>query len=272
MEMNADTYMADIENRFSWDRVMRIGEFYFPALRMQMILYPVVALVLYGLTFLGHYTLGGTVGILSNGLSSTVLGFMFYFAPVALTRRDTRIVETMLPATTVEKSVFLLGYFFVVIPVLLSGVYYGVGSALQWILGLNDVLFTSLSITDMPYTPLVWASNMISAIVPAITCLWAVLVVARSRALMAMVWSVVSLISLSMLSGLITLAMMFANGFIEAIMKNPSIAESPDAMAAMGDPLMNTVTIVAIVTGALGLVYTAFAVWRVWRVQSCRQL
>lgn len=269
METTVDKFMADTDNRFSWDRVVRIGEFYFPALRMQVILYPVVALVLYGLTLLGHYTFGNTIGILSGGLSSTALSFMFYFAPVVLTRRDARIVETMLPATTAEKSVFMLGYFMVVIPVLSFGVYYGVGAALQWIFSLDDVLLASVQMTGMAYTPLLWACNLMSAIVPAITCLWAVMVVARSRALMGMVWSVVSLISLSVLSGLITLTLMYVNGFFDGIMDNPSITESPEAMTAMS---METVTMVAVTVGVIGLVYNVFAVWRVWRVQSCRQL
>lgn len=81
---------------------------------------------------------------------------MFYFAPVVLTRRDARIVETMLPATTAEKSVFMLGYFMVVIPVLSFGVYYGVGAALQWIFSLDDVLLASVQMTGMAYTPLLW--------------------------------------------------------------------------------------------------------------------
>lgn len=95
------------------------------------------------------------------------------------------------------------------------------------------------------------------------------MVVARSRALMGMVWSVVSLISLSVLSGLITLTLMYVNGFFDGIMDNPSITESPEAMTAMS---METVTMVAVTVGVIGLVYNVFAVWRVWRVQSCRQL
>ena len=272
METTVDNYISDIDNGFSWERVMRIAEFYFPALRMQMILYPVVAIVLYSLTLLGHYTLGDTVGILSGGLCSTVLSCMFYFAPVALTRRDTRIVETMLPATCAEKSVFLLGYFFVVIPVLLYGVYYGVGSAVQWIFGLYNVLFSVNVSVIIQNTALVYASNVMSAIVPTITCLWAVLVTARSRALMGIVWSVVSLISLSMISGIGTLIMMFATGFFDAIMKNPAVAESPEAMESMGGSMLGSMTSILLIVGALAMIYNIFAVWRVWRLQAYRQL
>lgn len=117
---------------------------------------------------------------------------------------------------------------------------------MQWIFSLDDVLLASVQMTGMAYTPLLWACNLMSAIVPAITCLWAVMVVARSRALMGMVWSVVSLISLSVLSGLITLTLMYVNGFFDGIMDNPSITESPEAMTAMS---METVTMVAVTVG-----------------------
>ncbi len=101
-------------DRTSWTRIMMVFRFFYPRLRWQIICYPIVSAVVFLLFVLlyhyGHFMKATyVVGI---------LGYMVALAPLVLATRDDFEMETALPANGIEKFIFYIGYFLIVIPLL----------------------------------------------------------------------------------------------------------------------------------------------------------
>lgn len=103
-------------DRFSWRRVRDFGGLYKYSLRRQMIAYGALSLfaALMGLIPFGPTT---QVGLFS--MFSSALGIAYYVSPVVLSKwGDTRIVMNMTPALPIEKFIFFMIYFLIVLPVI----------------------------------------------------------------------------------------------------------------------------------------------------------
>lgn len=106
-------------DRFSWRRVWLIGRYMIPALRKQLIMYPIVITLLTCASQM-FYNIGW-LQLTDASIFGTLCGFLFFFAPVSLARRDNRFIMAQIPARTSEKFVFLLIYYWVVIGILTIG-------------------------------------------------------------------------------------------------------------------------------------------------------
>lgn len=106
-------------DRFSWRRVWLIGRYMIPTFRKQLIMYPIV-ITLFTLSSGLFYSIGW-MPLMDAGIFTTLCGFMFYFAPVSLARKDNRFIIAQIPARTSEKFVFLLIYYWIVIGILTVG-------------------------------------------------------------------------------------------------------------------------------------------------------
>lgn len=106
-------------DRFSWRRVWLIGRYMIPTFRKQLIMYPIV-ITLFTLSSELFYHIGW-MQLMDAGIFSTLCGFMFYFAPVSLARKNNRFIMAQIPARTSEKFVFLLIYYWIVIGILTLG-------------------------------------------------------------------------------------------------------------------------------------------------------
>lgn len=112
-----------------------IGRYYYPALRTQIIVYPLLSAVFGLLITLGQSTMidflaGSSTGVsvvsrplgmlstMAVGLAATAMVFMFYFASATFSRQS-RDIDVSLPALWSEKAAFVLLYLYVFIPIAL---------------------------------------------------------------------------------------------------------------------------------------------------------
>ena len=96
-------------DRFSWNRIGALCHYYGPRLRKQMIIYFCVSLIASIITLIPA---PGAFQVALFTMSQTALQLMYYMAPVVLAKNgDTRIVDRLLPATSLEKFLFLTCYF-----------------------------------------------------------------------------------------------------------------------------------------------------------------
>lgn len=258
----------DRASRFSWKRVEYVIRFYYPLLRGQMIIYPCVALALYILASVAVYIKWTD---LLWAAPATVISFMFYLAPVVLTRRDTRMVATMLPATALEKTVVLLGYFMVIVPLLTYGVYYLGGSLIKMVIPAASVIDKIRSVKQDLGTP--QFIYQASELVPAVTCLWAVVKVKRNRTLKAVVSGVAAILGIGIIGMVYGAIVAFSSGFVSGI--KDAVHEGgylePEQEEELVAPMVSEMIPFLTAMGITSMCYVAFAVWMIYHTVKTRQ-
>lgn len=123
-----DTYTNEIgKEGFSCHRVGMVARYYYPALKTQIIFFPLISL------------LAGISAVFSDylwqfamldGLLSAAIAFMFMFAPIMFARNSSREIELTLPATYLEKATFVVLYTLICIPLMTYGPMY----LMKWLL------------------------------------------------------------------------------------------------------------------------------------------
>lgn len=161
-------------NRFSWQRFCNVAAYYYPLLLEPTILFLLISLV-------------GSIMVLipfpkplqlsSFTLVWFVVPYIFYFAPLALTRRgDSLRVDRMLPAEAGEVCLFYFLYFFVLMPIITFGslrlslfIYSLMPDALH-----SDVM-DELSGLYLSVSGMVTITNIITGCAMALACLYIVI-------------------------------------------------------------------------------------------------
>lgn len=198
-----DTAVCTPVNRFSWGRVTKIAGYYRPALRTQLILYPLVALVA-GLS-VGFTAKYPHIAILT-GLLVTAMVFMLYWGPTAFSRKSSRQIEVMLPALASEKATFIILYCMVFLPVLVTVPYYIGEELMELLLGVDSSgLFNGFA--DLK----VWTTEHVQELVPLVTCMYVVCRCKTSRTSKGILYSILSLVGLGMIGGLLAFMMVVAD-------------------------------------------------------------
>lgn len=105
-------------DKFSWARVRRIWDFYFPAIKLPLILYPIVCI---SVSIASSFLVESGIGLMVSGLISMIYGMAIYLFPVFFCRYKSPVMESMLPVTTGEKMVYFIGVT-LLIPILLGQV------------------------------------------------------------------------------------------------------------------------------------------------------
>lgn len=105
-------------DKFSWARVRRIWDFYFPAIKLPLILYPIVCI---SVSIASSFLVESGIGLMISGLISMIYGMAIYLFPVFFCRYKSPVMESMLPVTTGEKMVYFIGVT-LLIPILLGQV------------------------------------------------------------------------------------------------------------------------------------------------------
>lgn len=236
-------------DRFSWKRVAMVGRYYYPALRMQIILYPLISLAIGIATYTTRlWSLSALIEAF-YGILAVALSFMYYWAPTVFSRSNGRAIEVMLPARSSEKAAFILLYTIVGI------------SALVWLPQLLCyIAFTLISgdssiFAAYDMVPLTTGKRIVAhmlsalqALVPLCTCLLAVFAYKKSRVAMGILWSIVSLIGMALVAMIYTIIYIASNG-VERF-SNISLGGS-DAT----EQLVRLVSPIAYVCGAFSLIY-----------------
>lgn len=260
-------------SRFSWDRVKAVAAFYYPLLRPQIILYPIVALALF-IVATAATAIQWTD--LFWAAPATVISIMSYFAPAILARRDSRMVEMLLPATALEKTVVLGVYFFIAVPLMTYGVYYLIGGLIELLLPFVTVIGKLKAMrVEMGASTLIY---QVSEMVPVVTCLWVVMAVKRSRMLKSVLYTILSVISMGVIGMVWGLIMAFKSGFIQKVKEiasNSAInhdAMTPEQIQEIGATLAPDMSAFLLWCGILSIVYIIFAVYMTYRTIKTRQV
>lgn len=198
-------------DRFSWRRVWLIGRYMIPTLSKQLILYPIV-ITLFTCASQMFYSIGW-MQLTDAGIFSTLCGFMFYFAPCSLARRDNRFIMAQIPARTSEKFVFLLIYYWMVIGILTIGL----NKALTMIMGrfmssvsmdleVEIVLANLTEIMGLKLTYIMITGSFAALAIQAFA-LYGVVTAKTSRMMTAIGYSLAGYVGMCVVSGIIGVIM-----------------------------------------------------------------
>ncbi len=108
---NPSTYI----DRFSWQRMWDFGNLFSNSLKRQLLVYGLLSLIsaIFCLLPLSAAT---QMGLFS--MFGSVLGFAYYLSPLVLSKwGDTRMVMNMTPALPIEKFLFFMIYFLILLPI-----------------------------------------------------------------------------------------------------------------------------------------------------------
>lgn len=256
--------MMEYSDKFSVRRAIAYGKLFSPWIQRQMIFFPLVSLLISVLSvFLGFLT----VGIPFIALLSFILAFMVYFGSMVFGMHSDRYIETLVPVKWSEKATFVCVYTLIVIPLLVTVptqlIYWIVDNFLkEWISG-NHWLELRRIGTGF-YANALW--NTVQYLIPASVCLFALISYSSKRILLAAVWSVVSLIGLSIVGGIVGFisAFKFGKTNIETMAEsNPE--EVVGALVSEMQPMF-------VMLGCVGVVFLMFMVWLIFRKFRERQV
>lgn len=249
-------------DNFSLRRAISFGRSFQPMLRIQMMVYPAVAL-LYCLSIV---TLGKSpLGIPVVALISLVVAALMYLSPLVFTSGSGLVVETELPVRGDEKATFMIAYSLVLMPLVLL--------VPQWILHwlanniytewFTDNIFVKTSELNN-YTFL----NIAQSIAPAAVCLFCVSAYQRRRVLMPIVWTICATMGIGILSGVLVIVKLFSNGFIDGLTDQPAMTDEN----LIVDKIMNQVSPELMMLGILLGAVTLFFGWMAFRKIAYRQI
>ncbi|MDE7411837.1 MAG: hypothetical protein K2M94_07345 [Paramuribaculum sp.] len=207
-------------DKFSWNRVMVLARYYYPNLRTQLIIYPLVSL-LSGIIL--YFTTKSIAWGFLSGALSLALSIMLYLGPIVFARKQTRPIETLIPARSSEKATFILGYSLVFIPIMVYLPQFLMFTLMYHLFPISSD-FAELIKTSFEFNKGFYGLSYVQGLVPTITCLFVVYAKRNNRLVMACVWAMVAMIAQTIVSGIL--------GAIIAIRQFHNIAnpsESPEA-------------------------------------------
>lgn len=167
---------------FSFPRFMMVARFYYPRLKKQIIILPIVAFVIGLLSIVSFVKdMKGTYVI-----AALILGACYTFSPLIFATRKGIEIETLLPATWVEKSVFIIGYCIVGISVL-----YFVPIFISEMVAHTFIDYSCKELYQrMVEQGIIYniSYNIVNSIFYVVTCMTAVICSIRHRVLNGILW------------------------------------------------------------------------------------
>lgn len=253
-----DNRTLSYSGRISWKRLLSVGRYYWPRLRWQVMLYPVISVLVfiaYALLHKGGFNTG----------AATVLGVISYmveFAPLVLALRNDRETDIMLPVCGTEKFLFLIGYFLIIVPLLaylpselLSLLVYGQTDKYlvlrQSGIDLSDHLFSRILF-----------SGVVSNVAMILTCLWAVIASRTHRILKGILYPLIISVISAVISVIYSLSYVIRN-YMNLTSTDPDLMAT--AAVEMMWPVIHVLT-------WLFAAYSVFAAVMLWRSVTRRQL
>lgn len=165
---------------------MMVARFYYPRLRKQIIFLPIVSFIIGLLSIVTFiYDMKGLFVI-----ASLLLGACYVFSPLIFTTRKGLEIETMLPATWVEKSVFIIGYCLI-------------GVLMLYFVPITIAELVAHTFMDFSYEELLArmmtqgimykvSYNVVNTLFYLVTCMTAVTCSTRYRAVKGILWVIAS--------------------------------------------------------------------------------
>lgn len=244
---------------FSWQRVQMVARFYYPCMRLPLILYPTISAVV---GFLNAWLMQSVLGTAISALPSMLMSFMFYLFPLFFARPKSPVVETMLPATSTEKATFFVGMCLIVNPILVYVPQFLTNYLAAFIFtspimdGVNELSFEMICDT--------YGFSMFQALPPLATCMYVIFSRWRNRMGTAIGLTIATLVALTLIGAIYGVIMAFTDSnFIEMV-----TAEDPgtyDAGVKLGRDLASTMKSMVFVVGGLSLLYAILMAWLTFR-------
>lgn len=253
----------EYSDKFSVSRALAYGRLFSPWIQRQLIFYPVISIIIPILSLLLGYTAFGMAFI---AILSLIPAMMVYFGSLIFGLHSDRYIETLVPATWCEKATFTVVYSLVVLPLLVNvptQVVYRISVLIPSIVDGNAWIEVNQLSRAFSST---WLWAIVQSLIPSAVCLLALVVYSNRRILMAVVWTVVSLIGISILGGVI--------GFMSAINMVKNDADSikdiePENVVAT---LASNMQPALITLGIIGLAIILVIVWLIFRKFRTRQI
>ncbi|MDE7388169.1 MAG: hypothetical protein K2M97_02820 [Muribaculaceae bacterium] len=238
-------------DRTSWRRMWMVARYFWPRFRSKVIIFPLVTLLI--------FTCGHLVGKHVNPMGAYaifgLINYLLIFNPLIFTKRSDMEITATLPATGLEKCVAVLGYSFVLMPLVIDVPLY-----LAYLLTDTPIHpDSSVLVNDVAVSsPLITACNVASTLAMIASCLWAVMAARTHR----VIKGVAAALGVSVFIGMISAVY----GFVAAIM------ESGHAAGVGPEQINGIMSRVFTVTLPLLSVYLIFALAMTCRAIRRRQL
>ncbi len=251
--------MKQQNSSFSWARLQMVAAYYYPLIKKQMIWYPIVVVILYTLGYLCQLVDWlAPIGVTFIAPFS----FMFYWAPIVIARRDSRMITSMLPATAAEKIVFLALYFFVAIPVLIYGVELALIGLTQWLTPQYEFILSPVEVVRKTIGD-VFVLGQLDDLIPTALCFWSVIYFKENRTFKSLLVSGGALVAIGV-AGAVYAAIFAVKMVLESAASGAEL--SGDAFA---DSLMSNIAAnmepFMIGIGVFSILFTIFMVWLSYR-------
>ncbi len=246
-----------VNNSFSWRRFVAVARFYYPRLRIQILVYPIAA-VFFSIWI--SVAAGHELAELIAAPVIMAIGAMISFGPIALACRKGIETETLLPATGAEKCTFILLYGLIIIPLLIlrpMQIMYFMLPVDQSVAYFANLIFktNNLVITDT------YGLSVVQHLAPAITCLWAVMTLKNNRVVMGIVWTFVFEVITAIIGASYGIIWVFKKGYNDGFSGVPA---DPDAIA---EGIIEGMIPFMIVLSVIMIIYCIFAL-----VKTCQNI
>lgn len=246
------TYVSD---KFSWHRVGMVARFYYPQLRLPLMLYPTVAFAIGVICTMLNTSETGTV---FSGLLSLLTSGMFYLFPLFLCRGASPAVETMLPATPNEKLTFYVILCVIVNPILVM---------VPLILGQNITEpFITVDPTAIAIQQSTWkffadtyGISMLQSLAPMVTCMFVVITCWHNRIGKAIGFTVLTILVLSIIGGVYGIYMALSETFEH--IGPAGFDKAADVSTEVIESITSSMKYFVISLGLLSAAYTALMIW-----------
>lgn len=259
------TCMTNADN-FSFARVMAYGNIYSPWIKRQLVFTPLISLAVVLINImLGFYSFG----LPFIGLVSFIPAFMVYFGALVFAVGTDPAIETMLPVKWSEKALFVTVYALVVIPLCVNLPQLIVEVVVRTAGG---ELFDSniyINTRNMTFGSFNTCLSYVQQLVPASVCLATVVSLTSKRIVMSVVWTIVSLVALSIFGAICGILGVFKYG----IGKIETLAESQSANPTVFiNALMSEMQPYMMILMGVCIIAIAVFVWLTCRSIKTRQL
>ncbi len=197
-EMNTLSPAGDVVDRFSWHRVGMIVRYWWPLLRLKLLMFLIISIVV-GLTAVSFYRVYNDYAVMQiTGLTT----YLCIFGSAVFGKKGGHQMRVGLPARNSEKLTFLLIFNLLVLPL----VTVVPCSLIMWLVDENPfhLVMNVIGINDPVYffiTAQIFSYLMM--LVASMVCMWTATTARRSAFLKAICFSLITFVAPSFLTGLL---------------------------------------------------------------------
>ena len=252
-----------VNGSFSWRRFVAVARFYYPRLRIQILVYPLIAVffsicIVIATNYESFELLTAPIVMAINA--------MIAFGPITFACRKGLETETVLPATATEKCTFILFYgivaipLLILLPMLLMYFILPVDRSLEYIIQL-------ISKSQNMFISKTYGLSLIQYCAPAITCLWSVMALKNNRVVMGIVWTFVYNTVLGITGAVYGAYMAFKIGFKDGMYGVDKLDTT-----ALTNAVINGMTPYMTIVSVVILIYCIFALYKTCQSIKNRQM